>query len=79
MRQMAEGQVPFDPDIARDAAGLAARLPCLDDPASQKADGEEAVGALMAVLAASITQGSCKGRRDGADSEGLLICYVGAR
>ncbi|KAK2078369.1 hypothetical protein QBZ16_003209 [Prototheca wickerhamii] len=57
---MAEGRAAFDPALARDAAALAARLTRLDDAEARAADREEALVAQMTLLAASLTQGSCK-------------------
>lgn len=61
VRDMAEGRAAFDPALARDAAALAARLTRLDDAEARAADREEALVAQMTLLAASLTQGSCKG------------------
>lgn len=59
---MAQGQVAYDPDVARRAAALARQLSALDDPGLGAEERRETNAALMAVLAAFVTKGTDAGR-----------------
>lgn len=59
--RMAAGEVPFDADVARGAAALAARLPALEDLAALRQEAAGEADVLMAVLAAAVTKGSGTG------------------
>jgi hypothetical protein len=71
LRRMADGSLPFDPVVARQAAAFAARLPAAD-----AADGlmletsMETCDAMLSVLLAGITKGNAMGESI------CRFCYV---